>query len=232
MRLERMIPGLLLMASLWGSAAWSQENEDADEPMVVEESVDAPPIEEVVSDEEEESEELTSEYRRELLGVEQSVYGLKERVFRSKATLQLLKELVVEGATLGSRVAIWHINRLGGAFSMESMQYFLDGKNIYSKVDPSGALSDLREVKVREQTVAPGAHTLQVNMVLVGKGYGVFTYLESYRFRVQSSYAFDVADGEYTTVRVIADRKKGVGQSFVERANVQYETWSERMKSE
>ena len=41
--------------------------------------------------------QITGEFRRELRTVEGEVNHLKERVFRSKATLQLLKELVIEG---------------------------------------------------------------------------------------------------------------------------------------
>ena len=39
--------------------------------------------------------ELNADFNRELLTIEERVNSLKERVFRSKATLQLLKEIVV-----------------------------------------------------------------------------------------------------------------------------------------
>jgi len=175
---------------------------------------------------------LPGEYVRELLSVEESVHGLKERVFRSKATLQLLKELVVEGATLGSRVNIWHVNRFGRAYVVESIQYFLDGKNIYSKVDPDGGLGQIKEIKVREQTVAPGTHSLQVHLVLRGNGYGIFSYVKAFEFKVQSSYSFDVDDGKLTTLRVIAGSRGGKGKSFVDRPNVQYEERSELLGAE
>lgn len=175
---------------------------------------------------------MSGEYLRELRTVEESVHNLKERVFRSKATLQLLKELVIEGSTLGSRVAIWHVNKLGAAFSLESVQYFLDGKNIYSKVDPSGSLAGVKEIKIREQTVAPGTHTLQVNMVVRGNGFGLFSYLDGYQFKVQSSYSFEVEDGKLSTLRVLANTKGGVRRAFVDRLNVQYEERAEQLKGE
>ena len=42
--------------------------------------------------------ELNADFNRELLTIEEQVNSLKERVFRSKATLQLLKEIVVQEA--------------------------------------------------------------------------------------------------------------------------------------
>ena len=171
------------------------------------------------------------ELRRELRTVEEGVSNLKERVFRSKATLKLLKELVVEGAAAGSRVVVWHVNQLGGGYSMESAQYFLDGKNVFSKVDPGGTLDTVREIKVHEQTVPPGKHTVQVNYVLRGKGYKVFSYLRSYQFKVQSSYSFDVRDGAMSIIRVIADSRGGL-RNFVERPTVLYDERSDTIREE
>ena len=38
---------------------------------------------------------------------------------------------------------------------MESVQYFLDGKSVYSKVDPGGTLDTMRELQVHEQSLPP-----------------------------------------------------------------------------
>lgn len=171
-----------------------------------------------------------SAYNRELRTVEQEVGRLKERVFRSKATLQLLKELVIEGATLGSRVVLWHINKMGAAYTLESVQYFLDGKNVFTRVDPNGSLDERREIKLHEQTIPPGAHSLQVHMVLRGSGFGVFSYLKTYSFKVHSSYTFTIEDGKQTTVRVIANERSG--KTFVERPNVRYEVSAESLREE
>lgn len=173
-----------------------------------------------------------AEFNRDLRTVEQEVNQLKERVFRSKATLQLLRELVIEGASLGSRVVLWHVNKMGPAYSTESIQYFLDGKNVYAKLDPTGALDDLREVKVHERQVPPGTHNLQVNMVLRGNGFGVFSYLRTYSFKVQSSYMFQVEDGRVTIVRVLLDEKGGMARRFVDRPNVSYEERGEALRAE
>jgi len=206
--------------------AWAQSSEEAPSAdPVAEETVDEPSAEEVAEAEERDAVEL----RRELRTVEEDVSNLKERVFRSKATLKLLKELVVEGVATGSRVVVWHINQLGGGYSMESAQYFLDGKNVFSKVDPGGTLDTVREIKVHEQTLPPGQHSLQVNYVLRGKGYKVFSYLSSYQFKVQSSYTFEIEDGKLSVVRVIADSRGGL-RNFVERPTVLYDERDETIR--
>ncbi|MFK7929652.1 MAG: dihydrolipoamide acetyltransferase [Myxococcota bacterium] len=169
---------------------------------------------------------------KELLTVEQDVSNLKERVFRSKATLQLLRELVIEGATLGSRVSIWHVNKMSNAYTVESVQYFLDGKAIFSRTDTTGGLDSLDAVEIHAQTLPPGSHTLQVNMVLRGNGMGVFSYLRAYSFKLQSSYAFTVEDGQLTTVQVMINEKGGPFTNFVDRPDVRYEENMESLRSE
>ncbi|MEQ1502944.1 MAG: dihydrolipoamide acetyltransferase [Myxococcota bacterium] len=171
------------------------------------------------------------DFGRELRTVEEDVGNLKERVFRSKATLKLLKELVVDPAISGSRLAIWHVNKLGGGYSMESAQYFIDGKSVFSKVDPSGTLDSVREIKVSEQTVPAGTHVLQVNLVLRGNGYKVFSYLRSYQFKVTSSYTFKVEEGRVSVIRVLADSRGGL-RNFVERPTIHYDERTESYREE
>jgi len=165
-----------------------------------------------------------------LRSVEQEVEQLKERVFRSKATLQLLRELVVEGASLGSRVVLWYQNDLSAAYKVESIQYFLDGESVYSRVDPEGSLSKEKELAIAERSSSPGMHTLQVQAVLRGNGYGVFSYLRSYTFNVESSYSFQVEDGQVTVVRAILDDQGGLLKSFVDRPTVAYEERFEALR--
>ena len=71
----------------------------------------------------------------------------------------------------------------------------MDGRSIFTKVDPGGSLDSARELKIHEQTIPPGTHNLQMTMVLRGKGYQIFSYLRTYQFNVQSSYSFRVEDG-------------------------------------
>ncbi len=163
-----------------------------------------------------------SEFQRELRTVEEEVSQLKERVFRSKATLKLLKELVVDAAASGSRVMLWHVNELGGGYGLESVQYFLDGKNVFTRIASDGSLDDIDELKFHEQTLPPGEHTLQVNLVLRGKGHRIFSYLESFQFKVQSSFKFTIEEGKVSLIRVIVDSKGGF-KNFEDRPTVVYD---------
>ncbi len=175
------------------------------------------------------STEGTAEFNRELLTVEQQVDSLKERVFRSKATLKLLKEIVIEGSSSGARATIWHVNKLSGAFRVESVQYLLDGQSKFSKADPGGSLDQNREFKIHDGAVPPGNHSLSVDLKIRPTGAGVFTYARDYEINVRSSYAFAAELGKTCTVRAVLSDRGGVVNSFEERAKVDFELKCERI---
>jgi hypothetical protein len=179
-----------------------------------------------------ETAEANKEYNRQLLTLEEDVNLLKEQVFRSKATLQLLKEIVIQGRSTGSRASVWHVNRLGPAYTLRSVSFYLDGQSIHTKSDPSGSLDISTEMKVWEGVVPPGNHNLTVSAVLQGNGFGVFSYVENYTFNVKSSYAFLAEDNSLASVRVVLDERRGVGRSFVERPQVVYEVQTSRLAVE
>ena len=204
----------IAMAGLWFgmSSAFAQENPPPATPATTTQSA--------------------SDFNKELLTIEENVNSLKERVFRSKATLQLLKEIVVQGSSTGSRGTIVHVNKLGRSYTVESMSYYLDGQGKYSKVDPSGALDANKEMKVFEGPIPPGNHNLTVHMRLRGNGFGVFSYVSNYVFNVQASTAFVAEDGKSCKVRAVVNERGGIGRSFTERPGVTFETRCIRLAEE
>ena len=163
------------------------------------------------------------DFQKELLTIQEQVNSLKENVFQSKATLKLLKEIVIQGAVSGSRATVWHVNDLGMSYIIESVSYFVDGQGRYAKSDATGALDDMPETKVFDDAISPGRHTLQVNVNLRGNGFGVFQYVEDYSFKVQSSTVINIEEGQDCQIRVIIDERPGISHSYFERPQVVFE---------
>ena len=175
------------------------------------------------------SSEEEGDFNQELLTVEQQVDEMKERVFRAKATLQLLREIVIAGSAGGARATIWHVNNLGTAYKLESISYMLDGQTRYNKADASGALSESKEFKIFDGAINPGTHNLGVDFQLRPTGLGVFTYAKNYQVNVRSSYAFTVDVGKQCTVRTTLTDRGNLANSFEERAKASFEVKCERM---
>ncbi|RME25120.1 MAG: hypothetical protein D6798_09650 [Deltaproteobacteria bacterium] len=162
------------------------------------------------------------QFDRELLTIEEQVNALKERVFRSKATLQLLAEIVAQGAGTGSRATITHVNRLGRAYRIKSLAYYLDGQSRFSQSAADGGLSDVDEIVVFDGPLSPGTHKLAVTMALQGSG-GMFSYVDDIDFNVQSSASVVVEEGADCTIRVVADEQGGLSRGFTERPDIDFD---------
>jgi len=169
-----------------------------------------------------------TDYAVRLRGLEERVNELKERIFRSKARLLLLRETVLNGVISGARARIVHVNDVGSAFDLEEVSYALDGSPLFSKTSEDGNLDDRREIELFNGSIVPGNHNISLSMRFRGNGYGVFSYLRAYRFNIQSSYAFTAEEGQMTTVEAIAYEKGGFTTDLQDRLAIRYEESSKR----
>lgn len=163
-----------------------------------------------------------------VLSAEDQAEAMKEDVFRAKTTLQLLKEIVAAVGADGARARISHESALSGAFTIQSVSYYLDGSPIFSltgeAVPPPGT-----SVMVYDGPVAPGAHELAVTLVLEGNGFGVFNYMDEYAFRVRSTQSISVDEGSVGTVQVVVKEKKRT-REFEDRPQVTYTMTSTKVE--
>jgi hypothetical protein len=161
--------------------------------------------------------------------LEEQVVDLKEKIYRSKARLQLLQETVLGGdLSTGARAVLFHRNEMGDSFVLESVAYALDGAPLYTRTDETEELSKRQEFEIFNGRIVPGQHQVAVRLVYRGHGYGVFSYLEGYRFKVQSSYTFNAEPGKVTTVRVVGFEKGGLTTDLQDRPAVRYDIESSR----
>jgi hypothetical protein len=156
--------------------------------------------------------------------LEEEVVDLKEKIYRSKARLLLLQETVLGGdLSTGARAVLFHKNEMGSSFVLESVAYALDGAPIFTKVNQDGDLDKIEEFEIFNGRIVPGQHQIAVRFVYRGNGYGVFSYLEGYKFRVQSSYTFNAEATKVTTVRVVGFEKGGITADLKDRPSVRYD---------
>jgi len=156
--------------------------------------------------------------------LEERVSDLKERIFRTKARLMNLQEMVIGGdITTGAKAVLVHRNEMGASFYLESVAYALDGAPIYSKADVEGDLEKRHEFEIFNGRIVPGNHQLSVQLTYRGHGFGVFSYLEGYKFRVQSSYTFNAEPGKAMTVKVVGFEKGGMTAELKDRPAVRYD---------
>lgn len=161
-------------------------------------------------------------YGVRLQDLEQRINELKEQIFRSKARLSLLAETVLQGVVAGSQAQIVHENKMGNSYQLVKVVYALDGAPIFNRVDDEGGLGERERFDVYNGSIVPGEHTLTVQLEYRGHGYGIFSYLKGYRFKVSSSHTFTAPEGKAASVRVVSYEKGGPTAPLEERPAVRY----------
>jgi hypothetical protein len=162
-------------------------------------------------------------YAVRLRDLEQRINELKEQIFRSKARLSLLAETVLQGVVAGAQTAIVHENKMSASYKLVKAVYALDGAPIFNRSDEEGGLGDRPEFDIYNGSIVPGEHTLTVNLEYRGHGYGIFSYLKGYRFKVRSSHTFSAPEGKAVSLRVVAYEKGGPTAPLEERPAVRYQ---------
>ena len=132
--------------------------------------------------------------------LETEIDDLKERVFRSKSRIALLRETVLSENLAGSRAVLTFINDLGRRYTVERAIFSVDGSQVFSSIDPNGRFDD--EVEIFSGPMTPGTHTVSVTLGLRGSGYGVFSYARGYQFDLRFSCQFTAEEGRTTLVTV------------------------------
>jgi hypothetical protein len=161
-------------------------------------------------------------YTVKLRSLEKNVNELKEQIFRTKARLNLLKETVLGGSIGASRAIVHHKNEMGSSFRLIKAAYALDGVQIYSKSDDTGALADMQDFDVYNGAIQPGSHTLSVALTYQGNGFGVFSYLKGYKFNVKSSHTFVAGDSKTTNITVVGYEKGNITTQLSDKPAVDF----------
>jgi len=166
--------------------------------------------------------EEDEDFNKQLMDVENEVNDLKERFFKSKATLRLLKESIVQGAVQDARAKIWIRNNLGDSYKIEgSIQCTID--NVDFPTSTEGNISSQKEYSIIDKEISPGKHFVEIKVNLRGNGRGLFSYINNYSFTVKRKGMFTAEQGDECQLIVNLYEKKGFAVSFLDKPQISFE---------
>jgi hypothetical protein len=177
----------------------------------------------ISADESSQSEQKNNIYLRQIQRIESQVNELKEEIFRSRTRLAILKESVLASGLSGTEVKILHRNEMGANFKLERILYLLDGSPIKQTVDINGELDQQEEIEILNGPINPGNHTLQVELIYRGNGFGVFSYLQSYRFTLNDVYTFRAEQGKRINIAAVGYERSGITLELKDRPDIRFE---------
>ncbi len=160
------------------------------------------------------------ENQAELEDLERRMRMLGGQIQDLRSEVLSLGEDISTGFVTGTKLLVLHENNLGKAFEIESVEYKLDGFTVYTSDDVT-RLKGQNMLVVFDASVLPGNHTMDVVYTLRATGYGLFTYMEEYRFELRSQYHFSTPRDHAVELAVEAvDR--GVGAELRDRPALKF----------
>lgn len=171
----------------------------------------------------EEDEDPSDAYNLEIQELETKIDDLKERVFQSKSRVVLLKETVLGGNLSGSRAVIVHNGQLGGRFKLQRAMYSLDGNRVFNESKKTGKLPEKKTFKVYDDSLTTGQHNLSILLEYRGSGFGIFSYMKGYEFKITSSCQFTAKAGKLATLKVKSVSKAGALKDVQKQPGIQCE---------
>ena len=163
----------------------------------------------------------TQAYKHKLRSLEERVVNLKEKIFRTKTRLLLLKERILNDVIAEARLVVKHLDDMGGSFKPVQVYYRLDGEDLKLLDNATGALDTEDAVEIFSGNVAPGNHNLQVEMVYRGDS-SVFTYMNDYVFKLRANYTFYATKGKITTVTSKGYLKGDITYDLTDRPSITF----------
>jgi len=154
--------------------------------------------------------------------IEQRTAQLNKSVETAEVRLRELAERVLSGKMSPAGANLVFQNEMGSSFKLIKAVFALDGAPIFSRVDESGELESREEIELFNGSIVPGEHKLSVNLEYRGHGYGIFSYLKGYRFKVRSSYSFTVKERRLDRIRIVGFEKGDQNTPLEERPDIRY----------
>ncbi len=153
------------------------------------------------------------------------VAELGQRIDKTRTRMGSLQDAAISGSTQAGRANLFYRNEMGSSFKLRELHIYLDGAAIRDEVDTTGdTLAAKEEVALFDGRILPGNHTLNVNAVYQGVGYGVFNYLNDYQFKIRSTHTFAVEQGKQTSVKVVAYESGDARTEVKDRPTVRFDT--------
>jgi hypothetical protein len=154
--------------------------------------------------------------------LEQRVQALKERAWRAKARVGMLKESVLGGG-VGALAQITHKNNMGASYRLIKLVYSLDGVQVFARTDEAAeSLYKTGSFEIFTGPISPGSHTISVVAVYRGHGYGVFKYLDEFVVQARGTHAFTAGEGKTAKVDASGYEKGGPTTPFDKRPAVDF----------
>jgi hypothetical protein len=163
------------------------------------------------------------EYETRLARLKTALTTIESNISALEGRIATLESVALADPSETAHVVLIHRNEMGESFVLESLKYELDDAAIFNRLDPGTELNAKREFEIFFGRMRAGRHTIAVTMIYRGQGYGVYSYLKGYRFKIKSSYTFDATPAAKTCLKIVGYERESDSLELKDRPHVRYD---------
>ena len=138
----------------------------------------------------------------DLQDLEKKINNLRNQILDTKSKIMELGDRLSQGFISGTKLKIIIDNKLKGSFVPVKMVVKIDGYPIY-KSDKESELVSATSLEAFSASVLPENHRIDVEMIVRGKGFGIFTYMEAVKMLVKTTYYLNAPRGKEIKLYII-----------------------------
>ena len=141
-------------------------------------------------------------YQNEIKEFDKIINKINEDIKKEKKDINFLKTSLINNEISASKLVVKLINKDDGFFKITKLNITMNGNKILS--DKS---LDKKELTLFNESSSPGLYTFNFDLYVEGAGYGIFTYMKSYKFRIKRTVKVKVHDIGKSKLNIIIYKK-------------------------
>lgn len=141
-------------------------------------------------------------YQNEIKEFDKIIDQINQDIKKEKKDISFLKNSLINNEISASKLVVKLINKDDGYFKITKVKITMNGNNILTK-DSLGK----KELTIFNESSSPGLYTFNFDLYVEGAGYGIFTYMKSYKFRIKRTVKVKVHDIGKSKLKIIIYKK-------------------------
>jgi hypothetical protein len=109
-------------------------------------------------------------------------------------------------------------NKIGSSFVLRRLSIRVDSLQVASRADDN--LAAERDLTIAQLRISSGEHEIFVEADFQGNGYGVFSYLKGYKFKVRAHQPFEIDTSSARDIHCTAYEQGGPTTPLEERPQI------------
>ncbi len=132
------------------------------------------------------------------------------------------------GGLATSGVEIDFENKMSGAFVLDGVEVWIGENPVGKLTEEADGISTKSELHLADDVLPKGKREVRLVATYGGNGKGIFSYLDDYRFRVESKYSWQARPMKTTYLKAICFEDGGVTTPLEDRPRIK---WVETTKA-